>query len=357
MRIAQALSLFTLVLWIAMLWVPVLASPEDTSEPPRPPRIIVTALGGPAFDFAEAQVSTVLVALGVLTCTAASFLLTVRSRADSHPWPEVAARVWSVGALVLGVTAFLVLVTMVTNLPTLMWDAVDDRGLPVFGVVIAQPAMGAGLWSLGCLCLLTAGLCGLLGDHRRRRADHRQETASDRGAKFRITDWPRGNRTYRWAQRLPWVAVAAWVLMIWVPLFDSGDHGAHSLTITSIGRAPFDPSDLTPAVVLPWAVVLACAVTAKRFDAFAYWPVLPMSAGVGLLIVESMLVLDLPRERVESTLAEGGTISAYIVADPAAGLHLWTIGCWALITASVCGFLCVRRRKDRRGSQLTGTER
>ncbi|HHX45852.1 MAG TPA: hypothetical protein GX718_00545, partial [Brevibacterium sp.] len=46
LRFAQALSLSALCLWIVMLWVPVFASPEDTSEAPHPPRIIVTALGG-----------------------------------------------------------------------------------------------------------------------------------------------------------------------------------------------------------------------------------------------------------------------------------------------------------------------
>lgn len=50
LRFAQVLSLSALCIWIVMLWVPVVASPEDTSEAPHPPRIIVTALGGPPFD-------------------------------------------------------------------------------------------------------------------------------------------------------------------------------------------------------------------------------------------------------------------------------------------------------------------
>ncbi|WP_167356909.1 hypothetical protein [Brevibacterium siliguriense] len=120
------------------------------------------------------------------------------------------------------------------NAPTLMWDAVDDQGRPIFGMVVAEPAMGAGLWAIGGLCLLAAGVCGLLGDHRRRRFDRSggpsRQAAAVGHAQPRITPWPRRNRTDRWAGRLPWAAVASWVLMIWV---------------TSIGRAPFDLTDFT----------------------------------------------------------------------------------------------------------------
>ena len=350
LRFAQALSLSALCLWIVMLWVPICASPEDTSETPHPPRIIVTALGGPPFDFDEARTSNVLIALGVLACAAAAFLLTVRSQPDMHPWPDVIARMWSVGTLVLSLCAFLVLAELLANQPTIMWDAVDDQGRPIFGMVVAEPALGAGLWLIGCLGLLAAGVCGLLGAVRWKRA------AAAHYANVRTTPWPSGNRTHRLAQRLPWVALACWVLMIWVPLFDSGDHGDDRLTVTSLGRVPFDLADLTPGVVLPWAVVLVCAATAKRFDSLAHWPLLPMSVGVGLLIVQTTMLLDPQRERVASTLADGETISAYIVADPAAGHYLLTIGCWALIAASACGFLSVRRGIDRRSLQLTEKE-
>ncbi|WP_172174247.1 hypothetical protein [Brevibacterium sp. CT2-23B] len=149
LRFAQALSLSALCLWIVMLWVPVVASPEDTSEAPQPPRIIVTALGGPPIDLEEARGSMVLVTVGVLVCAAASLLLTVRSRPDSHPWPDVVRRLWSVGTLFLSVCVFLVLADMLANMPTIMWDAVDDRGRSVFGMVVAEPALGAVLWAIG----------------------------------------------------------------------------------------------------------------------------------------------------------------------------------------------------------------
>ncbi|GGC33058.1 hypothetical protein GCM10010974_14480 [Brevibacterium sediminis] len=340
-RFAQALSLSALCLWIVMLWVPVAASPEDTSEEPQPPRIIVTALGGPPFDLDEARGSMVLVAAGVLICAAASPLLTVRSRPDSHPWPDVVGRLWSVGNLFLSVCVFLVSADMLANMPTFMWDAVDDRGRPVFGIVVAEPALGAVLWAIGGLSLLAAGVCGLLGEVRRRKA------APAHCANARITPWPRGNRTHRLAQRLPWVALACWVLMIWVPLFDSGDHGDDRLTVTSFGRVPFDLADRTPGVILPWVVVLACAATAKRFDTFAHWPLLSVAVGVGLFIQQATMVIDLPRERVESTDATGETLSAIIVGYPSAGHYLWTIGCWALIAAGICGLLSDRRRIDR----------
>ena len=325
-----------------MLWVPVVASPEDTSEAPQPPRIIVTALGGPPFDLDEARGSMVLVAVGVLVCAAASLLLTVRSWPDSHPWPDVVRRLWSVGTLFLSVCVFLVLADMLANMPTIMWDAVDDRGRSVFGMVVAEPALGAVLWAIGGLSLLAAGVCGLLGDARRRK------TAPAHFANARITPWPHGNRTHRLAQRLPWVALACWVLMIWVPLFDSGDHGDDRLTVTSFGRVPFDLADLTPGVILPWVIVLVCAATAKRFDTIAHWPLLSVAVGVGLFIQQATMVIDLPRERIESTDAAGESLSAIIVGYPSAGHYLWTIGCLALIAAGICGLLSDRRRIDRK---------
>ncbi|WP_155807353.1 hypothetical protein [Brevibacterium sp. VCM10] len=347
LRFAQGLSLSALCLWIVMLWVPVCASPEDPAESPRPPRIIVTALGGAPFDLEEAHVPYVLVALGVLACAAAAFLLTVRPQPDMHPWPEVVARMWSVGTLLLSLCAFIVLAELLANLPTIMWDAVDDQGRPIFGTVVAQPSMGAGLWLIGCLSLLAAGVCGLLGDVRRRKA------APAHYANARITPWPRGNRTHRLAQRLPWVAVACWVLMIWVPLFDSGDHGDDRLTVTSLGRVPLDLADLTPEVILPWAVVLACAATAKRFDTIAHWPLLSAAVGVGLFIQQATMVTDLPSECVISTDADGETISAFIVGYPSEGHYLWTLGCCALIAAGICGLLSDWRRIDRQMQRQT----
>lgn len=353
LRSAQALSLSALCLWIVMLWVPICASAEDTSESPHPPRIIVTALGGAPFDLEEARMPYILVALGVFACAASALLLTVRSQPDMRPWPDVVARMWSVGTLFLSLCAFLVLAELLMNLPTIMWDAVDDQGRPIFGTVVAQPSIGAGLWLIGCLCLLAAGVCGLLGDVRRRRAVPgsgtalREEAAPVHHANSRITPWPRGNRTHRLAQRLPWGALACWVLMIWVPLFDSGDHGDDRLTVTSLGRVPFDLADLTPEIILPWVVVLVCATTAKRFDTFAHWPLLSVAAGVGLFIQQATMVTDLPRERVTSTDAAGEKLSAFIVGYPSEGHYLWTIGCLALVAAGISGLLSDRRRIDR----------
>ncbi len=120
-----------------MLWVPICASPEDTSESPHPPRIIVTALGGAPFDLEEARMPYILVALGVFACAASALLLTVRSQPDMHPWPDVVARMWSVGTLFLSLCAFLVLAELLMNLPTIMWDAVDDQGRPI---EVGEPA-------------------------------------------------------------------------------------------------------------------------------------------------------------------------------------------------------------------------
>ncbi|MGO3023373.1 MAG: hypothetical protein ACTIIH_09060 [Brevibacterium sp.] len=306
-----------------MLWVPVAASPEDISEAPHPPRIIVTALGGPPFDLEEARVSMVLVAVGVVVCAVASFLISGRSRPDSHSWPDVVGRLWSVGTLILGACAFLVLAASLANLPTIMWDAVDDRGRPVFGMVVAQSAVGAGLWVIGGLCLLAAGVCGLLGSHRRSRVRsdtaHVPDAASPSRTGPRVTAWPRGNRTHLLAQRLPWAAVAAWVLMIWIPIFDSGDHGDERFIVTSLGSLEF-----LPTLLLAWAVVLICAATARAFSPFSHWSFVAGLSGVGLLIIEIVL--------------------------------LWMLGGCALIAAGVCGFISDRRRIERTTQQRTPGE-
>ena len=338
-----------------MLWVPLAASPEDISEAPHPPRIIVTALGGPPFDLEEARVSMVLAAVGVVICAVASFLISGRSRPDSHPWPDVVGRLWSVGTLILGACAFLVLAASLANLPTIMWDAVDDRGRPVFGMVIAQPAVGAGLWAIGGLCLLAAGVCGLLGGHRRSRVRsgtaHVPDAASPSRTETRVTAWPRGNRTHRLAQRLPWVAVAAWVLMIWIPIFDSGDHGDERFNVTSLGSLEF-----LPTLLLAWAVVFICAATARAFSPFSHWSFVAGLSGVGLLIIEIVLLARPPRERVWVTDSAGEDRSALIVADPSAGVLLWMLGGCALIAAGVCGFISDRRRIERTTQQRTPGE-
>lgn len=378
LRIAQGLSLLVLGIWVALLWIPILASPAQPPGDLNPPRIVVTALGGPPFDFAEARGSMFVVAVGVLVCAAASFLLTVRARPGMHPWPDTVGRLWSVGTLFLSFCAFCVLADLLANLPTIMWDAVDEQGLPVFGTVVAEPAAGAWLWAVGSLCLLAAGVCGLLGDHRSRRADSRRP--ADRGrradrseqsksawdAEPRITPWPRGNRTYRWARRLPWVAVAAWVLMIWVPIFDSGDHGDDGFRITSLGQVsfgqvPVGPLSLgslefVPTLHLAWAVVLSCAATATLFAPFSTWSLVAGLSGSGLLIFEIVLLAHPPRERIWVTDSTAEERSALIVADPAAGIILWTLGGCALLAAGVCGFTSDCRRIERTAQAPTPEE-
>ena len=84
--VARLLPLAALGLWIAMLWVPVFASPQprasssqslpDSPQPPldspQPARIIVTVLDGPGFDLKSAHSDTLsdtlLVGLGVVAC-------------------------------------------------------------------------------------------------------------------------------------------------------------------------------------------------------------------------------------------------------------------------------------------------
>src|SRR5690606_41007369 len=68
----------------------------------------------------EARMPYILVALGVFACAASALLLTVRSQPAMHPWPDVVARMWSVGTLFLSLCAFLVLPELLMNLPTII---------------------------------------------------------------------------------------------------------------------------------------------------------------------------------------------------------------------------------------------
>lgn len=339
---ARALASVPFVLWVLMLWIPVRASPKRPPADLGPPPIVVTALGGPPLDIERVQADFALIGLGIAVCALSACLLAF--------FPRLSLRPYSIATIALGLCAITVLVERLSDPPMIMWDAVDDRGRRIVDTVIGEPATGSLLWLIGCLSLLAAGVCGLLGEHRRGIERRAPGTVAPN---IRVTARPRGNRTQWWAQRLPWVAVAAWVLMIRVPIFDSGDHGVERLTITSLGRLPVDLTDFTPAVVLPWAGVLIRAATATWFAPFAHWSSLAGLTGLGLLVMQAVMVVEPPRVRVRSTGPSGDAVSAYIVGDPAAGLGLWTVGGCALVAAGVAGAISDRRRIERRARRMT----
>lgn len=124
--------------------------------------------GGRALDLDGAQISVLsqisvaLIGLGVVICALSACVLRF--------FPRLSLRPWSIATHALSLCAFAVLAAQLSEPPTIMWDAVDEAGRPVFDTVIASPAAGSLLWLGGIASLLAAGVCGLLGEHRRARA-------------------------------------------------------------------------------------------------------------------------------------------------------------------------------------------
>src|SRR5699024_10473896 len=77
-------------------------------------------------------------------------------------WLLEASRWWSVAAIVLGTVLSLRLLQMIVDPPYLVWEGQTSSGTPTGGMEVAYPALGFGLWVLGSLCFIAAGVCGLI---------------------------------------------------------------------------------------------------------------------------------------------------------------------------------------------------
>lgn len=135
---------------VITLALPVLDSQNSTG-----PQITASSLGGDPFDLSDAQPGFLLAWAAVLGCAASAWLL------RSLRW-------WSVVAILVAVVLGGLLLTMLLDPPSILWDGVDDRGRPTGRQAIGEPAAGAVVWAAGIGALLAAGVLGLAGRPVRR---------------------------------------------------------------------------------------------------------------------------------------------------------------------------------------------
>src|SRR5699024_12298958 len=80
------------------------------------------------------------------------------------------ARRWvAVAANVLGTLPGLRLPQMSGRPALLVWEGPASSGTPTRGMEVDSPAPGVGLWVLGSLCFIAAGVCGLIAAAQRTR--------------------------------------------------------------------------------------------------------------------------------------------------------------------------------------------
>lgn len=147
-RIARLLPLLTVMAWAITLVLPVLDSGNDHG-----PRIVVSSLGGEPLDLADVQSPFVIAWVAVLGCAASAWLF------RSLRW-------WSVATLLIAAVLGILLIGMLVDPPSLLWDGVDAQGRPTGGQEIGEPAAGALFWAMGIGALVAAGVCGLIGRAR-----------------------------------------------------------------------------------------------------------------------------------------------------------------------------------------------
>lgn len=152
---ARVLPLGSVACWVITAFVPVLDSGGNGSM-----RIRVTSLGFSPIDMNDLNPGYLALWIIILTCAFTAWLLS-------------ASKWWSIAAIVLGTVLGLHLLQMVADPPILMWDGQTANGMLTGGMEVAYPAAGFGLWVLGSILFVAAGICGLVAEAQKNR--HRRE--------------------------------------------------------------------------------------------------------------------------------------------------------------------------------------
>lgn len=344
--IARLLPILTLAVWAVTLWVPVLDSANNSLHLSESTRIVITSLGRSPFEAEELELDFVTIWACLLTCVISAWLVD-------------GMRLWSWVTASFGVVLLGFLGDMISEPPTIMWDGQDGNGEWIGGMEVATPDVGAGLWLAGALALFAAGACGLLGERRRchgrsasnvwpncregLRIDRWYSTEPSRDGHIRVR---RHRSTSEQAARLlPLVAVAAWVVTIWVPIMDNSTVDDDSVVFTSLGRHTGSLVELNPGVVLAWVMILMCAFVGLAIDPPAWWSVVVVIFGVALSIMLVGLLTYPPKFRWVEETSAGQPFSVTISGFPAAGVNYWALGSAALILAGISGLISKRRRR------------
>lgn len=147
-RIARFLPVLTVLAWVITLALPILDSGNT-----RGPKIVVSSLGGAPFDLSDANPIFIVAGAAVVGCAASVWLF------RSLTW-------WSITAILVVVLLGTMLLGMILEPPSVIWDGVDPQCRPTGGYEVGEPAAGAWVWAMGIVALFTAGICGLIGRAR-----------------------------------------------------------------------------------------------------------------------------------------------------------------------------------------------
>lgn len=342
--IARMLPVLPLVVWVVTIWVPVLDSSRPGLHTSEYNRIVVTSLGSIPVEMGELELEFVTIWACLLTCAISAWLLS-------------GLKLWSWATAIFGASVMVFLSDMIAEPPIILWDGQDSSGRPIGGMEVAAVDVGAGLWLAGGVALIAAGVCGLVGERRRTSA------WSVSGEGLRIARWfstePSRDgrihvRRYRSvaeqvARLLPLVSVAAWMVMIWVPIFANHASDDKRVTLTSLGTPPINMVDPGLDVILPWVLVLFCAAVSRLMEPPLWWSVVVILFGIALLIMSEVSMFDPPTVRSVVNYSSGESSEVTISGYPDAGVGYWILGSGALVcagTAGIAGHLGDRRRRS-----------
>lgn len=163
---------------------------------------------------------------------------------------------------------------------------------------------------------------------------------------------PQGGALRLIARILPTIAVAAWIVMIWVPILDSRDHGSSfgpEVMVTSLGHLPAYGPGLGAREIIAWTLVIGCAIAPWFLRTLTIWS---MAVIVSALILSGILIAmlaDPPSLIWDGVDGQGRPTGGMIVGEPSFGVIPWLVGCLSLMAAGVCGAIAGwRLRRARR---------
>ncbi|MDN5908954.1 MAG: hypothetical protein L0H76_05075 [Brevibacterium sp.] len=150
---ARLLPLVSVAAWVAMIWVPIMASRTSGEG-----SVILTSLGRHPIRIGDLGPDVLLPWAAVLICAAIVWIM------DPPTW-------WSVVVILIGVGLFVMLQMILIDPPTAYFSSEDSEGEPFGATIIGRPAAGASYWILGSGALVLAGILGCIRDRRMLRPD------------------------------------------------------------------------------------------------------------------------------------------------------------------------------------------
>lgn len=324
--VARLLPILALCAWVVTLWVPVLDSSLNSLHTKESTRIVVTSLGDVPRDLSDLDPKFVVIWSCLLACVISAWLVD-------------RLRIWAWATVCLGVAVLALLINLMAEPPTLMWDGQDSSGRWIGGMEVASPVWGAALWAVGGLALIAAGICGLIGERQRSSERIRQDAHSRLVA--------RQHRTLAdgAARLLPLMSLASWIVMIWVPIMDNQATDEEGVTLTSLGLNTTGLVDMSPGVLFAWTFVILSAAVGLSMDPPTWWSAIVVAFGVSLYFMLYGILAYPPTVRWRGETASGESISANIVGFPAAGVSFWALGSITLIVAGISGLIAQRQRR------------